>query len=491
MEIAPGTLIQKKYRLEKKIGEGSSSIVYKAQDIDIDKPYALKFLRKELSSLPSRRKFFLTEAKIVASLRHPSIVSIRGTGEWEQTLYLVMDYYPDQSLKELMKRRLLSLEEIREISSQMLQGLKEAHQHGLVHGDIKPANLMLKKQGKHWKLGIVDFGMASYDPSKGTKGGTPFYMAPEQLFGGKGNQAGDLYSSALCIYQMITGQLPIKAKSIEELIYRLLQEEPLAPSRFRKIPRLLDKVLLQALALEPEARYKNIQEFQEALDIAWNSYSFFSWKQLALFTISLISLFFIFLFFHHYEQEKQAIKLLQEAKNALFQDHWGTSQKYARDVLSIVKENQESFFFFPGKTALHLEEEARSILWQILWKEFFLSLQNNQREKAQNLLQDKLFSSPEGQFLHPYLLFYYEEYVLSQCLKEKNYKQALEICQMPKQNILHKRLREKQANRFQLRKQIAPIEEWIEQKNASQAKLYLARIRHLLPLELIEQLEKE
>ncbi len=490
MEIAPGTVIQNKYRLEKKIGEGSSSIVYKAQDIDINKAYALKFLRKELSCLPSQRNFFLQEAKIVASIRHPAIVSIRGVGEWEQSLYFVMDYYPDKSLKELMQEKTLSIEEIRDLSDQLLQGLKEAHRLGLVHGDIKPANLMLKREDKRWKLGIVDFGMASFDAEKGTKGGTPFYMSPEQLLGGNGNKASDLYSACVCIYQMITGHFPIEAKSTEELIYRLLQEDTVPPSRFRKIPRLLDKFFAHALSLEAEARYKDIQELQDALKVAWSSRSILTWKQLTLFVSSVVLLVFVLLFFHCQAQEDYVRELLKEAEISLDHTQWGTSQKSARDALVLLKGNQRLYSFFL-KDISPLEDQARSILWQILWKEFVLFIRVNEIEKARLLLMDDIFDTTEGEFLYPYFLFYFEEYRIAKALQEKDYKLALELSKSISSNRLQKKIREKQEARIQVRKQIAPLEEWSRQKKFSQAKLYLERIRHTLPREIVLQMEEQ
>ncbi|NUM36468.1 MAG: serine/threonine protein kinase [Candidatus Brocadiae bacterium] len=490
MEIAPGTVIQSKYRLEKKLGEGSSSVVYKAQDVDLNKPYALKFLRKELSCLPSKRKFFLTEAKIIAGLRHPSIVSVRGIGEWQQTLYLVMDYYPDKSLKELMQERELSLEEVRDLSSQMLQGLKEAHRHGLVHGDIKPGNLMLKKEGSRWKLGIVDFGLAVYAPEKGTVGGTPFYMSPEQLLGSSGNKTSDLYSAAVCTYQMITGRFPIQAASPEELIYRILQEDPIPPSRFRKIPRLMDRVFANALSLEPESRYKDIQSFQDALDIAWNSRLVFSYKQLLVFFVSIICLISIFLSFHYYDQNKHIQNLLQESQLSLTQSQWGTSQRLAKEALLVIEKNRILFGLFSQKNADLLSEKAYSILWQICWKEYLVLLQTKQFDKVLSLIQDEIFLSPEGKTLYPYFLFYYEEHRIYQAWKENNLKKAIEIGSVKIGNPLHQEIREKQMNRFQIRKQIAPLEEWIKEKNFSKAKIYLERIRHLLPLDLAQKIEK-
>lgn len=432
MELLPGTVIQQKYKIISNLGQGSTSIVYHAQDVDLDKEVALKFLRPELATYPSRRKRFWHEAQIAARFLHPSVMPVRAIGEWQNTLYLVMDYHPGQTLRTLLKQRSLTLSEARSLADQMLTCLADAHKVGLVHGDIKPANLMIKEDNQLLKLSIVDFGLASTTeetPSKGGSG-TLNYMAPEVLLGAPPSQKSDLYSAALCIYQMLTNSLPIQNTS-ENPLASVLNYNPVPPSRHRRIPHLLDQVMAKALHQDIANRYTSAEEFKTALETAWtSSYSWSRYQILAGFFLFVVLIAIISFGWSYYKQQQYDMQF-QTATQAL-EDH---KFSLAREWAMVWR---------------YEKPEARELVWKSLWYEF-IWLTNKPEQEMQTFLQDTIWQDPEFIVLHSYLQFYNTHYHVTRDLRQQNYTRAIDRCSQFSGLSSHQQIFQKISKRMSAR----------------------------------------
>ncbi len=185
--VKPGTVIAAKYRVLEEIGRGGMGIVYKAEDIRLQRTVALKFLPPQLADSPELKERFLIEARAAAALSHPNICVIHEVGEEEDRPYIAMEYVEGETLQAKTKIGPLPLEEVLAITSQIAAGLGEAHHKGIVHRDIKSANIMVSNKGQ---AKIMDFGLAklrggsSLTKSQTTLG-TVAYMSPEQAKGKK------------------------------------------------------------------------------------------------------------------------------------------------------------------------------------------------------------------------------------------------------------------------------------------------------------------
>lgn len=243
------------------LGRGGMGLVYKARQPQLDRFVALKILAPELSGDPAFAERFLREAKALAQLSHPNIVSIFDFGKTGECFYLVMEYVDGMSLWELEQRKKsLSPEEAFAIVPRICEALQYAHDEGVVHRDIKPGNILIDKKGR---VKIADFGLAKMagkteDPFSLTQTsiaiGTPHYMAPEQMERPmEVDHRADIYSLGVVFYEMLTGQLP-------------LGHFP-PPSERVQIDVRLDEVVLRALAREPEQRYQKVSEIKESVEM--------------------------------------------------------------------------------------------------------------------------------------------------------------------------------------------------------------------------------
>lgn len=391
MDILAGTSIQDKYKIESLLGEGSSSFVYKAIDLDLNKPMALKFLKPELSELPSFRSRFLREAKLLAQIHHPNVVTIRAISEWNKYLFIVMDYHGDQSLKDLLAKRKLKRIEIEILSHQLLDALATIHQLQLVHGDIKPANIMIHNEKEAISLTLIDFGLGTNKHQHKTEtnniSGTPYYMAPEQILGTASNEKSDLYSAAVCIYQMITSRLPFQDKQEQSFLARVLQEDIPLASHFRKIPMRIDKVLEKALSIAPEDRYPTAESFQKALDLAWKS---------KIYRGLLPLLFIIFLmstgYYIHYRYIKPPLEKHWYSKAENYLKNHDFEEAYKLAITTIKKYPQQKdqnwlMITFFSERAQQEYTKAYKILWRCLWYECCLLLKENNWNAIMKLLE--------------------------------------------------------------------------------------------------------
>jgi serine/threonine protein kinase len=251
------------YKILEKLGEGGMGVVYKAQDTKLDRIVALKFLSKHLLCDSEAKTRFAHEAKAASALNHPNISTIYEIDEVEGECFICMEYVEGKSIKELIKEKALSIQEILDISIQVAEGLNVAHKKGIVHRDIKSDNIMLTDEGL---VKIMDFGLAKLKGvSKLTKTGTTLgtmqYMSPEQVQGIEVDQRSDIFSFGVVLYEMITGQLPFKDEHEAAIIYSILNETPEPLARYKSgVSAELQSIISKALAKDKGLRYQHADE---------------------------------------------------------------------------------------------------------------------------------------------------------------------------------------------------------------------------------------
>ncbi|HLZ23207.1 MAG TPA: serine/threonine-protein kinase, partial [Ktedonobacterales bacterium] len=217
------------YELVRRLGEGGMAQVYLARDVRLGREVAVKVLDVRLAERPGFRERFLREARVAAALDHPNIVPLYDFGDTEHLLYLVMPYVSGGNLQDVLRRAPLSSGEVVTYGSQMTDALDYAHKRGVVHRDVKPANMLLHADGR---LMLTDFGLAKIlgpnsrpaVPRGHPDAGTPEYMAPEQIEG-RTDERSDIYALGVVLYLLLTGHLPFtgstSAAVMEGHLYRL------------------------------------------------------------------------------------------------------------------------------------------------------------------------------------------------------------------------------------------------------------------------------
>src|SRR6187551_920336 len=260
------TLFDGRYRIVRKLGSGGMANVYLAEDEDLGRRVAIKILNERYANDDLFIERFRREAKSAAALSHPNIVSVYDRGEAEGTYYIAMEVIEGRSLKELiMTRGPLPIAQALAYTHEMLEALRFAHRHGIIHRDIKPHNILIGE-----RLKVTDFGIARAGASQMTEAGsimgTAQYLSPEQARGAPVTASSDLYSVGIVLYEMLTGKVPFTGDSAIEIAMKHLNEAPKPPSKIRpEIPEELDQVVLRALAKNPEDRYQTAEEFSEDL----------------------------------------------------------------------------------------------------------------------------------------------------------------------------------------------------------------------------------
>ena len=252
------------YKILEKIGSGGMGIVYKAQDLKLDRFVALKFLPPHLTSSEDEKQRFIHEAKAASALQHNNICNIHEIDETEDgQLFICMDYYEGDTLDKKIKEKPLPIEEAIDISIQIAQGLAKAHEKDIVHRDIKPANIMLTSDGV---VKILDFGLAKLSTQtkltkESTTLGTVSYMSPEQAKGEEVDYRTDIWSLGVILYEMLTGQLPFKGEYESAVIYSILNDtqEPVTGLR-SGVPMELERIINKCLQKNPEDRYQHVDE---------------------------------------------------------------------------------------------------------------------------------------------------------------------------------------------------------------------------------------
>ncbi len=251
-------LIAGKYRVLGEVGAGGMGVVYKAEDTRLRRPVALKFLPPELAQHPEAKERFIREAHAAAVLDHPHICTIFEAGEHEDTAFIAMAFIEGQTLRQRIARKPLDVEETLDLAIQIAEGLEEAHGKGIVHRDIKSANIMVTDKGQ---AKIMDFGLAKVaGESQLTKEaktmGTVAYMSPEQARGDEVDGRTDIWSLGVVLYEMLSGQLPFRGERETSILYTIVHEEP-KPLKAVKpdVPVEIERIIHRALAKKIEFRY--------------------------------------------------------------------------------------------------------------------------------------------------------------------------------------------------------------------------------------------
>ncbi len=258
------------YKILEKIGEGGMGVVYKAEDTRLKRTVALKFLPPEMTRDAQAKARFVQEAQAAAALDHPNICAVFEIGESEGSTYIVMPYLKGQSLKDKIALGPLSVGEAIDIAGQVAEGLKEAHERGIIHRDIKPANIMLTEKGL---AKIMDFGLAKLESGLELTRtmavmGTAAYMSPEQARGDEVDLRTDIWSFGATLYEMLTGQKPFGQKHDQALIYSILNDTTESVSRIRpEIPSPIERVIQKALEKDKSRRYQNMSELLKDLNL--------------------------------------------------------------------------------------------------------------------------------------------------------------------------------------------------------------------------------
>ncbi|HEX7185409.1 MAG TPA: protein kinase [Thermoanaerobaculia bacterium] len=254
---SPPVRVVGQYRLGEQVGGGGMGVIYKAEDTRLGRTVALKLLPPELARDRTAKTRFLQEARAASALDHPNLCTIYDAGEIDGQLYLAMPLYEGETLRDRLAHGPLPVEEAVDIARQVAQGLAKAHRQGIVHRDVKPANLMLTTDGV---VKILDFGIAKLAGEAGITRtgvsiGTPAYMSPEQARGAAVDHRTDLWSLGVVLYEMLTGRRPFTGDHEQIVFQAILNREPEPLARLRPdAPVELERMIAGLLAKDPEKR---------------------------------------------------------------------------------------------------------------------------------------------------------------------------------------------------------------------------------------------
>ncbi|MGW9437014.1 protein kinase domain-containing protein [Streptomyces sp. NPDC055607] len=277
-----------RYTFQRELGRGGMATVHLAYDSVLDRSVAVKLLHPELGHDTSFRERFRREAKTVAKLNHPNVVSVYDSGEetvgGRHAHYIVMEYVEGQSLRDLLDRagtgRPVPLRMALDLAWEILLALQASHELGLVHRDVKPANVMVNQRGT---VKVMDFGIARALQSPhsvsmtqtGTVIGTPQYLSPEQALGRTVDPRSDLYSVGCLLYELVTGTVPFAGDSALSIAYAHVQQAPRIPSTLNPaLPPAVDALVLRAMQKDPSARFPGAAEMLAAVDEVRRAVSF-------------------------------------------------------------------------------------------------------------------------------------------------------------------------------------------------------------------------
>ena len=254
-----------RYEVERRLGGGGMAIVYLARDRELGRPVALKVLADTLADDAQIRQRFVREARLAARLSHPNVVRVYDAGEEGGRPYIVMECVDGESVAELLRREgAQAPDRVADLGAQACAGLEHAHRAGLVHRDVKPANLLLAEDGT---LKVADFGIAhavggTRVTEVGTVLGTAAYLPPEQALGEPVTPASDLYSLGTCLYELLAGEPPFEPETLGALFSR---REAGPPRRLEGVPPRLDAAIMRCLERDPKDRPASAAELARLL----------------------------------------------------------------------------------------------------------------------------------------------------------------------------------------------------------------------------------
>ncbi|MGI6606423.1 MAG: Stk1 family PASTA domain-containing Ser/Thr kinase [Peptococcia bacterium] len=262
-------ILDNRYEILEQVGGGGMALVYRARDIYLNRIVAIKILREQLTSDEEFVSRFRREAQAVASLSHTNIVSIYDVGHSGQTYYLVMEMVEGRNLKELIKENgPFPIDKAIAIAKQICDALEHAHEHQIIHRDIKPHNIIITKDGV---VKVTDFGIARAVSTatvthSGNIMGSVHYFSPEQARGEIADERSDIYSLGVVIYEMLTGELPFVGESPISVALKKIQNDPLSPRKINsQIGEALEKVILIAMDKDPKKRFKSADDLRANL----------------------------------------------------------------------------------------------------------------------------------------------------------------------------------------------------------------------------------
>ena len=272
--LAHGTIFGRRYEIIQLLGQGGMGAVYKAKDRELERFVALKVIRPELAVDPEILARFKQELVLARQVTHKNVIRIFDLGEADGIKFITMEFIEGQQLKSLITEKgRLSEDEIVHVMEQVCMALEAAHGEGVVHRDLKPQNIMIDTEGK---VSVMDFGIARSTEMggmtrTGTLLGTPEYMSPEQVMGEQVDTRSDLFTFGVIFYQLLVGEVPYKADTVQAAIFKRIRERPKPPIEVNPaVPKMLSDITAKCLEMDPTARYQSASEILTDLEI-WKS----------------------------------------------------------------------------------------------------------------------------------------------------------------------------------------------------------------------------
>lgn len=268
-----GRVLCDRYQIESLLGEGTLGEVYRARHLELGRVFAVKVLKRSLSNRPSSCERFLREARAAGKIDHSKVVRITDSGMTDDRPFFVMELSPGVSLEKLLGGDLMEPRRAAHVARQIAEGLRAAHEAGVIHRALKPSNILIDANDRD-SVKVLDFGLARVLGEQsltepGLVVGAPEYMSPEHAAGGEADARSDQYSFGLVLYQMLAGRLPFRGSSFSEVVEKQLHERPEPLNTTFPHSDLLEElepVVMRCLQKDPGLRFESMAEVIAALD---------------------------------------------------------------------------------------------------------------------------------------------------------------------------------------------------------------------------------